>query len=890
MAVASRAPLVRGGERAPMRLRDTLALTLAALIFVGGVAPAQDDDAASTEQPGKPQQDPEGVAALQRIWELCPSPSGSVDEEIRALVAGPEGLPFYPVFDLAWRGGEPLHLDGDTTNEAGRKFLGLAQDLAGFPLGIQRYWHPEVVRRHSITVDRVDGELLVVQRDPASGAQTSLLIGPDGLPSGGGVIPGAGSSDEPHFFNLEFAKRGDRHVLRRISGEDGERGKRVTIEYFAETVVPESSALPRRLVWQGPEGEQYVFTVFDVLLDEKHVAGTSLREAQAGRAQVVDDAARKLFERYDAAMASFANAGVREAAARVRLELSDGPVSFSARWTAERTCSCVGDPLPLGTSAFESGRAMGARTAVRITTSRMLCAASEELWEFDAAADGDEADRRVVLTPISDTSTLDRMIAAFDERGLLISFHRHYRDGRPTELETRTYERYGDSWILAGEVIADVRERTYTYYRSAGHPPLVRSVVRKYVGENGETSLQTTTYTDWVVDGVPVAGTESEAGAPLRDAPAQRSIADLEGAVESDPNNADTHMELGNALMYANRFEEAEVHLRRVTELQPDVAEPWFWLGMALEKLERHEEVVLAYDEALRRDPRHFGALYGKGMRLNRLRCHSDALPVLREAHELRPKHAGVQLQIGFALRFVDEREEAIEWLQRAVQLDPDESEAHLQLGYALYDLDRYGDAIAPLRRVNEIRGPHATRDCYLGVCLFRTGKYDEAVVVLERSQAAAPDEHLPHYWLGRSLDELGRHEKAVAAFERARETDLDDAWTRYYLANSLRKLERLDDAIEQYREALRLHPGFPSANYGLGLALAKQEKLEDALEAFRTGLAANAGSKHCLYGEARTLFQLGRREEAAAALERLRAVDPPFAERLESWIEKQNR
>ena len=77
------------------------------------------------------------------------------------------------------------------------------------------------------------------------------------------------------------------------------------------------------------------------------------------------------------------------------------------------------------------------------------------------------------------------------------------------------------------------------------------------------------------------------------------AIASFEKAVELNPKNSYAQNNLGLALIYDKRFEEAVDALEQAVELEPVEAYMWNNLGMAYEQLDRLEEARDAYSKAV---------------------------------------------------------------------------------------------------------------------------------------------------------------------------------------------------------------------------------------------------------------------------------------------------
>jgi tetratricopeptide (TPR) repeat protein len=78
----------------------------------------------------------------------------------------------------------------------------------------------------------------------------------------------------------------------------------------------------------------------------------------------------------------------------------------------------------------------------------------------------------------------------------------------------------------------------------------------------------------------------------------------LAQAVEIAPDDALMHLEYANALMSANRRDEAITHYQHVIAMEPYYADPYLRLGVALQNAGQREGALAAYRAYLERAPR----------------------------------------------------------------------------------------------------------------------------------------------------------------------------------------------------------------------------------------------------------------------------------------------
>lgn len=176
--------------------------------------------------------------------------------------------------------------------------------------------------------------------------------------------------------------------------------------------------------------------------------------------------------------------------------------------------------------------------------------------------------------------------------------------------------------------------------------------------------------------------------------------------------------------------------------------------------------------------------------------------------------------------------------------------------------------AIAPAVRESRARPADAKPTGQLGRLLHAWEQWDSAHEAYARAAALAPGDFQWAYLDGCVLERLARHAEAAAALERALAIDPAYLPARVKLAERLLDAGRTKESKAQFDVMLAHADAEPAARFGLGrIAAARGEHLQ-AVALFERALALfpEWGAAH--YALALSLRALGRREEAARALE----------------------
>ena len=323
--------------------------------------------------------------------------------------------------------------------------------------------------------------------------------------------------------------------------------------------------------------------------------------------------------------------------------------------------------------------------------------------------------------------------------------------------------------------------------------------------------------------------------------------------VALNPEARDAHLNLGNALLEADRTEEGLAASRTAVEQRPESADAHSNLGLALSNLERFAEAEEALRRALELDPRHKSAL--------------------QNTAEL--------------LRKQEQYEAAVEAYQTVLERDRRYALAHAGMGDALFNLQRYEEALASLSQALVLQPllPMAgAMEVLMGRASRELGRLDAAAGHFLRAMELDPGDATPVLDLAGLRAQQQRDEEADELLRRARELRPHDPATLQNVAEALRKQERYEEALPAYRAVLEIDAEYALAHAGMGDALFRLERYAEAIEALARAATLQpdlpmAGSLHRLMG--RAAQELGR-PDAADHFERAVQLDPRDAEALD--------
>jgi predicted O-linked N-acetylglucosamine transferase (SPINDLY family) len=168
-------------------------------------------------------------------------------------------------------------------------------------------------------------------------------------------------------------------------------------------------------------------------------------------------------------------------------------------------------------------------------------------------------------------------------------------------------------------------------------------------------------------------------------------------SISLKPDHAGTHLNLGNALIAEGAFADAADSYRQAAQLHPLWSEAWFGLGCALERVQPFpfDAVVEAYRETLRLEPAHGAAASNLAAVLRENGQTQAARTLLEEVLSRAPENIPALLAQASMDRELGDPEAAVAVLRRLLALSPENPSANDGYLFALNLIPNIGsDAI----------------------------------------------------------------------------------------------------------------------------------------------------------------------------------------------------
>jgi TolB-like protein/Flp pilus assembly protein TadD len=359
----------------------------------------------------------------------------------------------------------------------------------------------------------------------------------------------------------------------------------------------------------------------------------------------------------------------------------------------------------LGVDAIVEGSVMREGSRVRVTAQLIRAATDEHFWS--------ETYDRDLRDVFSLQSELAQTIA--EKVQVTVTGEEHERLAAARAVAPEVYENYSKGeFALSGSTSKADFEASIAYFELAiKEDP---TFAPAYVGiANAYSNL----------------GTVFVGGVPQETRP--KVISAAQKALELDPNLAETHVLMANALQQQWHWAEAEAEYKRALELNPNSAPAYEGYALWLVCHGRAEDAVASAERGRELDP--FAVSFEDlGWTLFQARHFDQAVRELRAALAERPDDFGALMDLGFVLIANNQAGEAIPVLEKAASMSHRSPGPLGVLVYAYAHAGRREDALRVLSEL-ERRNKHgyvpaaAFVNAYLGL-----GENERAFVWLEEA------------------------------------------------------------------------------------------------------------------------------------------------------------
>ncbi|MCB9731500.1 MAG: tetratricopeptide repeat protein [Deltaproteobacteria bacterium] len=357
------------------------------------------------------------------------------------------------------------------------------------------------------------------------------------------------------------------------------------------------------------------------------------------------------------------------------------------------------------------------------------------------------------------------------------------------------------------------------------------------------------------------------------------------GILDGNPGQKDAAVGLSDVYYLTKRYEEGVKLLTPLHDREPDDHDVAHQLGL---HLYRKGEASLAVPllEQVAADDGRFDAAWLLAVHYYRQAEWEKGLPHAERYMRARPDDTRALALIGTYYLKTDRFTDAVDALDRYLAEFPDNLSARINRANALFrmgDYARAGMAYETLVTQN----PDRARLLYnLAAVRIKQDRCDDAIPLLDRFIEKTKNDASARYFRADCLMRLGRLKEARAAFEDASLDQANNPWIEYSLSKIDFAEGKTESALSHVRKAMSIAPTEWEIASWLGTLLRRTGDPKQALTWHDKALElapddptkqAGVASVHVERG--RDLWALDRTEDALAAFERGRELDPESSE-----------
>ena len=383
-----------------------------------------------------------------------------------------------------------------------------------------------------------------------------------------------------------------------------------------------------------------------------------------------------------------------------------------------------------------------------------------------------------------------------------------------------------------------------------------------------------------------VDGPAEDAGAEVDQLPGRSAVrarleaalAELDQAVEREPDNVDLLIRRGMLHRDLGRYEDAYAEVNRLSAIGSAGPAAGALLGTVYLAMGRHQEALAELDKAIAANPMLSWALAHRGDAHRRAGRYDQAVADLDRALLLDPDDAFALATRGTLSRDLGRHDEAVADLTRALAIEPDVPWVLAARGLAHQRAGRHQAALADLGRALRLQPDLGWALAARGAVRRELGQPERALADLDHAVALDPRSAWVLAERGVVHRLLARYDRALADFDRALELEPGQPWTLTQRGITLRVMEHYDKALRDFNKAVELDPSSAWVRVERGVTHRLLGHLGRSMSDLDRALDLAPAFPLALVHRAVTQRSAGRRDRALADLNRALKLDPALA------------
>lgn len=327
------------------------------------------------------------------------------------------------------------------------------------------------------------------------------------------------------------------------------------------------------------------------------------------------------------------------------------------------------------------------------------------------------------------------------------------------------------------------------------------------------------------------------------DSAARKALSKVVDAEEATPDQKAEALALRSAVQKDDKKQLAD--LNRAIELQPEKADYLRLRSQHLYENEKFDDALVDADQALKMEPDHAATNELRGMILLGLDKYDDALKAFDRSSELVPEAPLPYQHRGELYRQKGDMQKAVEQLTKALELSPESIATLLVRAGVYYELKQPDKALEDIDAAIKLQPTLAQPHLMRAEILAATNRLDQAISQLEKLLQAAPGNEQLLNRLGSFYLMANQPRKAIEAATQIISHDPDNYAALRFRADAYLNIGKHAEAISDFDKALAFKEEDESLlnNYAWVLATSPDDKLRDGARALKMATKAAESS-----------------------------------------------
>ena len=316
---------------------------------------------------------------------------------------------------------------------------------------------------------------------------------------------------------------------------------------------------------------------------------------------------------------------------------------------------------------------------------------------------------------------------------------------------------------------------------------------------------------------------------------------------------------------------------KSVSDRPGDLQARW-QLGLALLRQFELSRAVEQFHVIEQAGKAEFPLLCALGAAHNDMGRTEDAARYLQAALDLEDEHADLWFAFGLLREKRKQTEKAGDCYSRALELDPKCRVARCRLAAMAYHAEDYLSACEQYQMLRDQDPGDFQIRMTLAHLWMAAGEHNRALTEFEIAITIEPDNWAAHSELVAALEEAGLYGEAIQEMHHILETQADYPDLRVQLADLYLKTGNVELARENLHIAVDGNPRYLEALVKAGAVGVRLGEYQSACQHFSQAIEVNDSLLTAYVGLAVAQQQLGRGDEALAALEMAAGIEPNTA------------